>query len=99
MAILVPGEIVAAIEKGEIDGLGDSTARKLRGWYGGRWGGDVRVWEEGTGERAQKGWFGWGGWSVGGDGDVRSVKAGERIGEGFVVAALGDCVGWNERGR
>ncbi|KAI7659153.1 3-phytase, partial [Hortaea werneckii] len=31
MAILVPDAIIAAIEKGEIDGLGDSTARKLRG--------------------------------------------------------------------
>ncbi|KAI7342251.1 hypothetical protein KC354_g16494, partial [Hortaea werneckii] len=31
MAILVPDAIVAAMEKGEIDGLGDSTARKLRG--------------------------------------------------------------------
>ncbi|KAI7594195.1 3-phytase [Hortaea werneckii] len=31
MAILVPDAIVTAIVKGEIDGLGDSTARKLRG--------------------------------------------------------------------
>ncbi|KAI7551316.1 hypothetical protein KC331_g2626, partial [Hortaea werneckii] len=31
MAILVPDPIISAIEKGEIDGLGDSTARKLRG--------------------------------------------------------------------
>lgn len=62
MEILVPDAIVAAIEKGETDGLGDSTARKLRGWYGGRWGRDVRVWEGMEDERAGKRewWTGWG---------------------------------------
>lgn len=99
MAILVPDSIIASIEKGEIDGLGDSTARKLRGWYGGRWGGDVRVWE-GTDERGEeKGWFGWGGWNKGRDGKARKFREGEKIEEAFVVPALGDCVGWNQRGR
>lgn len=99
MAILVPDAICAAIEKGEIDGLGDSTARKLRGWYGGRWGGDVRVWEGLEDEREGEWWSGWGRLSGGGRKGGRKVKAGERIEEGFVVAALGDCVGWNQRGR
>ncbi|KAI7188150.1 hypothetical protein KC363_g5604 [Hortaea werneckii] len=102
MAILVPDSIISSIEKGEIDGLGDSTARKLRGWYGGRWGGDVRVWEgmeEDERGGREKGWFGWGGWSAGGDRKVRRFKEGEKIGEAFVVAALGDCVAWNQRGR
>ncbi|KAI7089313.1 hypothetical protein KC356_g2582 [Hortaea werneckii] len=103
MAILVPDSIISSIEKGEIDGLGDSTARKLRGWYGGRWGGDVRVWEgmEEEDERGrEKGWFGWGGWSAGGDGRAgKKFREGERIEEAFVVAALGDCVAWNQRGR
>ena len=95
MAILVPDAIICAIEKGEIDGLGDSTARKLRGGYGGRWGGDVRVWEGMQDERRGEWWSGWG---KGGRKGGRKVREGEKIEEAFVVAALGDCVGWNERG-
>ncbi|KAI7490190.1 hypothetical protein KC351_g742 [Hortaea werneckii] len=100
MAILVPDAIICAIEKGEIDGLGDSTARQLRGWYGGRWGGDVRVWEGMEDERRGEWWGGWGriGGGMGGKKGGRKVREGEGIEEAFVVAALGDCVGWNERG-
>ncbi|KAI7279577.1 hypothetical protein KC345_g5306 [Hortaea werneckii] len=102
MAILVPDSIISSIDKGEIDGLGDSTARKLRGWYGGRWGGDVRVWEgmEDEDERKGEWWSRWG--MISGRGREKGgkkVREGEKIEEAFVVAALGDCVGWNERGR
>lgn len=69
--ILVDRGVVEAMERGEVEGLGDNMAGVLRGLYGGR-DGVERVWEAGVGEG--RGMLGWG-FLIGALGDcVREVE-------------------------